>query len=176
GTVTYKSGWGMRLQAWSLRALADADAWWPDSDPAGTQIGAYLHAQEQASTALPVADIPFQNSYAATNCLWDTATGTNRGQFHQFYMMNVLVDAYNNDEDSHALTLMNCQSTFWQHIVSTFGTDYTLYNIGEETYDTETIGGNRITVSAPCSGGIATLTQTDAGHVMFTATSGIQAI
>jgi hypothetical protein len=171
GVVTYISGWGMRLQAWSLRALTDADAWWPDSDPAGTQIGAYLHAQQQASTALPVAAIPFQNSYAATNCLWDTATGTNRGQFHQFYMMNVLVNAYNNDEDANALTLMNCQSTFWQHIVSTFGTDYPLYAIGESTYDTNNIGGGLLSVNATWAGGIATLTQTG-GDNMFTGETG----
>ncbi len=113
------------------------------------------------------------NSYAATNCLWDTMTGANRGQFHQFYMMNALVDAYKNDEDANALTLMQCQSTFWQHIVSHFGTDYTLYDIGELTYDSSNIGGNFISANATWGSGTATLTQTDGGDSMFTGMTGL---
>jgi hypothetical protein len=104
------------------------------TDPAGTQIGAYLHSLEQASTGIAVASLPFNNPWAVTNCHW-TLNGENRGQFHQFYMMSVLETPIT-CRGLEALTLMNC--AFWQHIVWR-STDYPLYDIGE-TYDVSNLG------------------------------------
>jgi hypothetical protein len=127
GITTYKSGEGFRDNAWALRMQADGAAWWPDTDPVGTQIGAYLRDQLSASTRLGVATIALENDWARDNCYWLVAGGGGRGSWHYSYMINALVAAANGAEDSDAMSLLNCSARWFSHALNTFG-GYTLYS------------------------------------------------
>jgi hypothetical protein len=108
GITDYGSGQGIRLMAWALRPMVDAASWWPDVDPAGTQIGTYLHDQERATTAFPqlyMASLP--SGWQKTNCYWITG-GVPVAPWHRNYMNYVMALAYNADEDANGLAFLNC--------------------------------------------------------------------
>ncbi len=163
GVATYTTDNLFRKMAWALRAQVDADAWWPDSDPAGTQIGTYLHDQERASTHLPVLSIPLETSWAATNCYWMPPGrgnwNTARGPWNYYYMVNVLIDAASADEDADAKTLLNCSATWMNHAYSVFNGDYSLWATGENPYDIgKDSNGDFVSATFSWASGTATIT------------------
>jgi hypothetical protein len=164
GAVTNTTQNLFRLMAWALRPIVDASAWWPDTDPAGTQIGTYLNDQRSASTHLPTVSIPLENNWAASNCYWMPPGGGTRGAWNYAYMVNTLVDAANAAEDSDALSLLNCSATWYNHVLNVFG-GYSLYSYFDITaYDD---GGHStgqfMDASFSWSSGTATMTLISTG-------------
>lgn len=140
GGLTYNSGWGIRLMAWSLRPFVDVDAWWPDVDPAGTQAHQYFHDIEQTSTLLPQLTIALQNNWSKENCFWVPPGGGNRNPWMLNYMNTIMVSAYNANEDPNALWFLNCSATWYNHSFAAFGNYFNLYAGDEKAYDTGAIG------------------------------------
>lgn len=140
GGLTYNSGWGIRLMAWSLRPFVDVDAWWPDVDPAGTQAHQYFHDTEQTSTLLPQLTIALQNNWSKDNCFWVPPGGGNRNPWMLNYMNTIMVSAYNANEDPNALWFLNCSATWYKHSFAAFGNYFNLYAGDEKAYDTGAIG------------------------------------
>jgi hypothetical protein len=168
GTMTYQTSNLFREMAWGMRPIIDASAWWPDTDPAGTQIGAYLNDQRYASTHLPTVSIPLEGGWAAANCYWIPPGGGTRGTWNYGYMVNVLAQAANAAEDADALSLLDCSGNYFKHVVSSFG-GYPLYSFFDMTnYDIGShVGGGgtqpALAANFAWSAGTATITVTEAG-------------
>ncbi len=166
GITTYYAPDAFREMIWGLRPMIDADSWWPDTDPAGTQLGAYFHYQEQQNTSFMNAVVPLESTaWARNNCYWMPPSYPARDSWMLNYVNNVLVNAYNSDEDSNAFIMLQCNATWYQHVLSAFSSEYLLHNISEYPFDVANVG-NPVTLfrgdpaSFTCSSGTVTMTAT----------------
>jgi len=177
GVTTYGTQNLFRMPAWGLRAQVDADAWWPDRDPAGTATGTYLHDQARASTHLPTVSIPLETSWAATNCYWRFPGGSSRGPWNFFYMVNVLIDAASNNEEADAKSLLNCTATWLNHAYGAFNGDYSLWATAEAPYDLgKDDGGPFILANLSWAAGIATITLPSEGNLFTGEVMNVQGV
>ncbi len=116
--LTYASDNALRKMAWGLRPLVFASGLWPDTDPAGTQIGTYLNDQRAASIDFPNQWIAASNNYLKKNGFWVPLAGRSSWTFS--YYLYVASLAATLCEDANAVTFLNSSVTYYNHILNAF--------------------------------------------------------
>ena len=119
GIITYESDNGTRKSAWGLREIVYAAGLYPDTDPYGTQIKNYLTHMMHQNIAFMNTWVANAGSYFSSIGFWTPTTGQiNAWQLG--YMIYVNGVAAMMAEDSSAVTFLQTQSTFFNHILSTY--------------------------------------------------------
>ncbi len=112
-----------RQDGWFLRDLGRAAGSVPQNYPECPAYFTYLNDVAKDNMAWVVSVIAVApTSYASTNGLFNPqAGGIYTAQFMDSYWIEALADYYGHCQDANALTAMNAQAKWHNHVVNTFG-------------------------------------------------------
>ncbi len=119
GVLTYTSDNEIRKMAWGVRPMIFAEGLWPDTDPAGTQIGTLLHDLRAAQFKFANAWLANSNSYLVGASMWVPLCSSHAWTLS--YMTYVACLAAGLCEDAEAVTWLTSLVSWFNHVGSTFG-------------------------------------------------------